>query len=304
MAVLLPCGEGFNVAAMTQVAPAATVTTVRQSVPLDGATRAKSPGLPVVPSIATLVMVSGPVPEFVNVEVDCVLVTFNGWFPNAIGVGSKPTPGCVPFPVKLMICVVGVALSVIVMVAVRLPVAVGVNVAATLQLALATRVLTVRQSVPLDGVASAKSPAFVPPRRMLEILSVAFPVFVKVTTCCPLVWPVSKLPNAIVVALKPAAGCIAVPFKVTVCGLFGSESEIVRVAVRLVPPVEPGLKITFTTQVPVVAGKLKPLVHELAPREKSPAFVPVIAGVPETVTAADVGLLSVTACGALEVPTA
>jgi hypothetical protein len=92
------------------------------------------------------------------------------------------------------------------MVAVRLPVAVGVKVAATLQLEPAARLVTVWQSVPLEGVALAKSAAFVPPRTMPEMASVALPVFVKVTTCCPLVWPVSKLPNAIVVPLKPATG--------------------------------------------------------------------------------------------------
>jgi hypothetical protein len=68
-------------------------------------------------------------------------------------VGARLTAGTVPVPVRLMTCVAGVALSVIVMVAERLPFAVGVNVAATLQLAVAARVPTVRQSVPVAGVA-------------------------------------------------------------------------------------------------------------------------------------------------------
>jgi hypothetical protein len=93
-----------------------------------------------------------------------------------------------------------------------------------------------------------------------------------------------------------------VPFKVTVSVPF-EEFEIDRVAVRPVPPVAPGLKITFVTQEPVEAGKLLPLVHAFVPREKSLAFVPEMDGVLVTVTAAEVGLLSVTACGELDVPT-
>lgn len=187
------------------------------------------------------------------------------------------------------------------MVAVRLPVATGVNVAATLQLALAARVPAVRQSVPLEGVPSAKSPEFVPPRTTVEMVSPAFPVLVRVTTCCPLVTPKFMFPNCIVVAPKLATGCIAVPLRTRMCGLPASfgVSEIEREAVRPVPPAEPGLKITFTTQDPVVAGKFVPLVQVFVPRMKSLAFVPLIAGVPETETAAEVGLLSVVDCGEL-----
>ncbi len=121
-------------------------------------------------------------------------------------VGTKLTPGVVPVPVSVMTCVAGVALSVIVMVALRVPVAVGVKVAATLQLALTASEPTVRQSVPLVGVTCAKSPAFVPARSTLEMVSDAFPVLVKVTICCPLVTPVSKLPKVMVEPLKPATG--------------------------------------------------------------------------------------------------
>ena len=92
------------------------------------------------------------------------------------------------------------------MVAVRLPNTVGVNVAATLQLALAGKLPTVRQSVPLDGVTWAKSPEFVPPRTTLGIFSIALPVFVNVTVCCAVATPKLELPNGIVVALKLATG--------------------------------------------------------------------------------------------------
>jgi hypothetical protein len=151
-------------------------------VPL-GATRAKSTeSVPVIVTPLALI-VSGPVPELVRTVVNCALVVFINWPANVMEVGKNETPGCVPFPERVMTCVAGLELSVTVIVAVRLPVAVGVNVAATLQLALAARVPTVRQSRPLKGVASAKSPLFVPPKRTVEMLSEAFPVFVKVTDC-------------------------------------------------------------------------------------------------------------------------
>ena len=126
-------------------------------------------------------------------------------------------PGCTPVPLKVMTCVVGEALSVIVIVALRLSSAVGVNVAATTQLAPAATVPTVRQSVPLAGVANAKSVMFAPPNNTLAMLSVAFPVFVSVTVCCPLVTPKFTLPNPIALPLfKLTMGCVAVPLSVTV----------------------------------------------------------------------------------------
>ena len=93
-------------------------------------------------------------------------------------------------PVKVIVCVAGVALSVMIILAVRLPVAVGVNIAATTQLALAAKEVTERQSVPLAGVANAKSPGLpVVPNAKLIPVNGAFPVLVSVTVCCALIWP-------------------------------------------------------------------------------------------------------------------
>jgi hypothetical protein len=181
---------------------------------------------------------------------------------------------------------------------------VGVKVAATTQLEAAVSVDKPTQFVPLDGVASAKSPAFVPPSITLVIVIDALPVLVSVTVICPLVTPVFSFPKAIVEPLKVATGWIAVPLKETMCGLPESgESEMVRLAARLVPPDAPGVNITFVTHDPVVFGKLAPLVHVFVPSVKSLAFVPVMEGVPETLTAPEVGLLSVTGCGELGKPT-
>lgn len=76
---------------------------------------------------------------------------------------------------------------------------------------------------------------------------------------------------------------------------------MVSVAVRA--PAAVGWKVILTVQTPVVAGIFAPLVQVFVPIAKSPAFVPLIAGVPEIETAAEVKLLSVTVCGPLVVPT-
>jgi hypothetical protein len=96
----LPNVAGVNVTATVQVPPNARETTVRQSGPLTGVTKAKSAGF--APVKVTLVMARVPVPEFVNVEVDCAVVVANLWFPNGMVVGFRLTPGCVPFPDKVM----------------------------------------------------------------------------------------------------------------------------------------------------------------------------------------------------------
>lgn len=99
------------------------------------------------------------------------------------------------------------------------------------------------------------------------------------------------------------SGAIAVPLSVTGKEAAGDVSEIVRVAERAVPPDAPGVKTTETVHDPVVAGRVWP-VQLLVLIEKSLRLVPVIVGaVPETVTAAFVGLLSVTVCDELATPT-
>jgi hypothetical protein len=227
------------------------------------------------------------------------------WLPNGIVVGRKLMPGWVPVPLKVMTWVVGVELSVIVMVALRALAAVGVNVAATTQLADAARTVVFVHCVPLDGTTIAKSPGFVPPSAILLRLRFAFPVFVSVTVICEVATPTLEFPNGIVFPLKLATGWIAVPLRVTRCGLVASgESEIESVAVLPVPPAAPGWKITLTTQLPVVAGTFAPVVQVLVPKMKSPGLVPLIVGVLEIVTVVPVGLLRVTAWGELCVPTA
>lgn len=69
--------------------------------------------------------------------------------------GLSDTPGAVPLPVRVMVCVPPLALSEIVTAPVRTPVAVGVNVTAIVQVAEAATGVKVEQVMP---PARAKSP--------------------------------------------------------------------------------------------------------------------------------------------------
>src|ERR1700674_5902832 len=83
VAVRAPFAVGVNVAAMVQLAPAATVLTVRQSVtPVAVGTSKRSPELPVVVSRATFVIDSVE-PLLVKTEVmGAALVVLTRWLPN------------------------------------------------------------------------------------------------------------------------------------------------------------------------------------------------------------------------------
>jgi hypothetical protein len=85
-------------------------------------------------------------------------------------VGERLTTGAVPVPVRLTVCVVGLALSVMVTTPVRVPVAVGLKVTLRVQLALAARLEP-------QVLVWEKSPLAV----MLLMLRVALPVLLRVT---------------------------------------------------------------------------------------------------------------------------
>lgn len=193
-------------------------------------------------------------------------------------------------------------MSVTVIVAPRLPVALGSNVAAITQLDDAARLVVLVHCAPLEGVTIAKSAEFVPPSTMFEMFSAALPVLVRVTVCCPVVTPTSEPPNVMVVEFRLATGAMAVPLKETGNDATGDVSEIVSVAVRFVPPDAAGVNVTPIVQEEFAATVLP--VQLLFTSAKSPGLVPVIVGrVPETVAAEPVGLLSVTVCEPLVVPT-
>ncbi len=71
--------------------------------------------------------------------------------------------------------------------AVRLPVTVGVNITLMVQFAFTPRVAL----LPGHVLVCEKSPLFVPPIAMLEMVSGALPLFVRLTTCAVLLVPTS-----------------------------------------------------------------------------------------------------------------
>ncbi len=87
-----------------------------------------------------LLIVSGAVPLLVSVTACAALVLPTCWLPKLRLVGERVTAGAVgatPVPVRLTLCGLPAALSVIDTVPVRVPVAVGVNVTLIVQLAAA-----------------------------------------------------------------------------------------------------------------------------------------------------------------------
>ena len=123
VALRLPGAVGLNVTEIVQFAPTATLLP-------QVLVCAKSPGL--VPLIAMLAIVSGPVPELLSVTVWALVVTPTLVSLNETTLGDSPAVGTpAPVPVSATVWVdpeVPLALSVIVTVAVRVPDAVGLKV--------------------------------------------------------------------------------------------------------------------------------------------------------------------------------
>jgi hypothetical protein len=99
--------------------------------------------------------------------------------------GERLATGAVPVPVRLTVCVAGLALSVIVNEPLLEPLAVGVKVTPRVQLALAARLAP-------QLLVWEKSPLVV----MLEIVRAALPLFVSVIVSAELVVPTTWLPKS------------------------------------------------------------------------------------------------------------
>ena len=167
--------------------------------------------------------------------------------------------GAVPVPDKGMLCGLPEALSTKVRVPERAPVAVGVKLTLIVQDADAANV-----APQVDDM--EKSPLGV----IDVMLSVAFPVFCRVTGCEELVVPTVVLPNVkllgLIVAIG-AAGAVPVPVKETVWGL--PEALSVNDSVPDLAPVAVGVNVTVTVQV-AFAAKVAP---QVVVRAKSPVAV-------------------------------
>src|SRR5256712_666884 len=120
--VRVPVAVGVNVTLIAQLPSAAT------EVP-QVLVCAKSP-LATMPGT-----LSAALPVLFSVTVCAALVVFTSWLANVKLVGERLTRGAVPVPVRLTMCGLPAALSVMVIAPVRVPVAVGVKVTLMVQLA-------------------------------------------------------------------------------------------------------------------------------------------------------------------------
>src|SRR2546428_8803014 len=91
LALLAPVDAGWNFSPTLQLAPAARVVWVRQSVPIVGTARTKS--LALVPVNAMLVNVSRPVPALLNCTFDTALALPTATLPKARLAGVNMTVG-------------------------------------------------------------------------------------------------------------------------------------------------------------------------------------------------------------------
>jgi hypothetical protein len=167
-----------KVTVMVHCAPAARVLL------LPGQVLVCANSVALVPVMAMLLMVRGPVPLLVSVTVCPALVVPVVWLAKLRLEGLKVTAGAVPVPERPTVWGLPVALSVMATLAVRLPVAEGLKVTLMLQLALAARLAG-------QVLVWLKSLALVPVSPMLLMLRDAVPLLVKVTIWAALVVPVS-----------------------------------------------------------------------------------------------------------------
>jgi hypothetical protein len=153
--------------------------------------------------------------------------------------------------VRITVCGLAVEVSVMASVALRTPAAVGVK----------TTLIAHFELVPIlvpHVLVSLKSPGFAPTTEILVISTgEALDVLVIATICAPLLVPNASLPKFNVAGATVGPVVEPVPLKVTVCGLEGSESEMLTTA--LWPPTLDGVKVTLRVQLEPV-GRLEPQV--------------------------------------------
>jgi hypothetical protein len=122
-----------------------------------------------------LEMLTGVLPRLLSVTVFIELLP-TGSVPKLRDGGESRTAVPMPAPVRLTVCGLFAALSLMESVAVRLPVADGVNVTLTVQVPLGVSVAPLQSSALL-----AKSLAFAPPTVTAEMMRLAVPVLVIVS---------------------------------------------------------------------------------------------------------------------------
>jgi len=179
---MLSGGAGLVIGSGTSIACAVKVSAdvvggvmeagLRAQVEFTGAPAQVSATAELKPFVGFTVIVTGVL------TAPCATVTVVG-----AALSVKSGGGLVPFPVRLTVCGLPPALSVMVKVPVRAPAAVGVNVTLIIQFAPAASVVGLIGQAVAPVLVSAKSPDAV----IVVIVSAAFPVFVSVTVCAALV---------------------------------------------------------------------------------------------------------------------
>ena len=177
------------------------------------------------------------------------------------------------------------------------PLLVGVNVTTIVQFPAAATVPPLSGQVP--ALVTAKLLALAPVRVMLLTVSGALPVFDSVTVLGALVVFTFCLLKVRLVGDRVAVGAAPVPDTPAVWGLLLALSVTANVALRV--PVAVGAKVTLMVQV-ALAAKVEGLRGQLSVCPKSPGLVPVKPML-VMVSAVPLGFESVTALGALVVPT-
>jgi len=199
------------------------------------------------PVTVMLVMLKTVLPVLLSVTGCTALVVPMDWLPKARLVAVRLTAGPVPVPVRLTVCGLPLALSVMLTEAVRVPGAEGVNLTLIVQLPPAATELP-------HVLVCAKSLAFVPVTARLVMLKLAFPVLLRVMGCTALVVPRVWLPKVRLVAVRLTTGAVPVPVRLTVCGLPLALSVMLTEAVRV--PGAVGVNLTLIVQLPPAATEL------------------------------------------------
>ena len=252
MPLRIPAAVGVKSTAIMHEPEAATGLEVEQVVL---GSSAKSP------LAVRVVIVSGLLPVFVNVT-DCAAeVAPANVLPNARLEGVSDTPGALPLPLRVMVCVPPLALSRIMTTPVRVPLVVGVNVTAIVHVPEAVSGVEVEQVV-LGS--STKSP--LEARAVME--SELVPLLVSVTGCAAAVVPTRVLPKVRLEGVNVTPGAVPVPVRAMVCAPPLALSVMVMTPVRT--PLAVGVKVTAIVQVfPAATGvEIEQVVP--ASRAKSP----------------------------------
>ena len=241
------------------------------------------------PLVVTPVMFSELVPVLVKVTDFAAAVVPTTVLPKVRLEGFNDTPGAVPVPLSVTVCVPPLALSVMVTTPLRVPLAVGVNVTAIVHVPEAAIGVEIEQVVPAPR---AKSPLAV--RAVME--SELAPVLVRVTDCAAAVVPTTVLPKVRPEGFSDTPTAVPLPVSVTICMPPLASSLMVTTLVRV--PLAVGVNVTAIVQVsPAVTGvEVEQVVP--VPRAKSPLAINAVM-FRELVPV----LVKVTDCAAAVVPT-